>query len=68
MSTSDDGSLIRRANILHYKKRVTSDKSQQAELENKQKWKHLQGAVISVNEVWHHILKYPEVITNLNFL
>ena len=48
-------------------KPVTSDKSQQVEQEKKRNWKHPQGTVISVNEVWHHILKYPEVITNLNF-
>ena len=50
--------------IFQNTKRVTSDKSQQAEREKKKNWKHTQGTVISVNEVWHHILKYPEVITN----
>ena len=67
MSTSADGILIRRAICFHNNKRVTSDKFQQEELEKKLNWKHPQGTVISFNEVWHHILKYPEVITNLNF-
>ena len=30
--------------------------------------KNSQGTVISVIESWYHIFKYPEVITNLNFL
>ena len=68
MSTSADGILIQLANILHNTKHVTSDESQQAEREKKRNWKNLQGTVISVNEVWHQILKYLEVITNLNFL
>ena len=66
--TSANGSLIRCAIFLHNTKRVTSDKLQQAELEKKRNWKHPQGTVISVNEVWQQILKYPEVITNLNFI
>ena len=49
-------------------KPVTSDKSQQVEQERKQNWKYQQGTVISVNESWHQILKYPEVITNLNLV
>ena len=68
VSTSAGGSLIRRAIGLHNTQRVTSYKVQQAERDNKQNWKHPQGTVISVIEVWHHILKYPEVITNLNFV
>ena len=68
VSASTDGTLIRRANFLHNTKRATSDKVQQAEREKKRAWKHPQGTVISINEVWHHILKYPEVITNLNFV
>ena len=68
MSTSADGILIRCAIFLHNTKPAISDKVQQAEQENKRNWKHPQGTVISVNEVWHHILKYPEVITNMNFL
>ena len=28
----------------------------------------MQGTVISVNEVWHHVFKYPEVITNMSFV
>ena len=46
----------------------TSNKFQQAEQEKKRNWKHLQGKLIIVNEAWYHILKYPEVITNLNFV
>ena len=68
MSTSADVNLIRRAIFLHSIKHVTSDKVQQAELESKQNWTHPQGTVISVNKVWHHILKYPEVINNLKFV
>ena len=67
VSTSTYGSLIQRANFLHNTKCVTSDKVHQAEREKKRNWKHPQGTVISANKVWHHILKYPEVITNLNF-
>ena len=55
VSTYANGSLIRRAMFLHNTKRATSDKSQQAEREKKQNWKHPQGTVISINEVWHHI-------------
>ena len=54
--------------FLHNIKRVTSDKVQKSEREKKLNWKHPQGIVISINEVWHHIFKYPEVITNLNFV
>ena len=68
MSTTADGSLIRRANFLHNTKCVTTDKVQQAEREKKRNWKHPQGTFISVNEVWYHIFKYPEFITNLNFV
>ena len=68
VSTSADGSLIRSEMFLHYTKCVTYDIFQQVEREKKLNWKHPQGAVISINEVWHHILKYPEVITNLNLV
>ena len=68
MSKSTDGSLIQLACFLKNTKHVTSDKVKQAEQDNKRNWKHTQGKVISINEVWHHILKYPEVITNLNFV
>ena len=68
VSKSSYGSLIWRENVLQNSKPVTYDKFQQAEQENKRNWKHLQGTAISINEVWHHILKYPEVITNLNFV
>ena len=67
MSTSADGSLILCALFLHNTKYVTSYKSQQVEREKRRNWKNLRGTVISVNEVWYHILKYPEVINNLNF-
>ena len=68
MFTSDDGSLILSANVLHNTKHFTSHKVEQPEQEKKRKWKHPQGTVISVNEVLHHIFKNPEVITNLNFV
>ena len=68
MSTSEYGSLIRRAIILHHTKCVTSDKVQQAERDKKHNCKHPQGTVISVDEVWYHVLKNPEVITNLNYV
>ena len=68
MSKSDDGNLIKRANVLHNTKHFTSHKVEQPEQEKKRKWKHPQGTVISVNEVLHHIFKNPEVITNLNFV
>ena len=68
VSTSAYGSLIRHAIVFHNTKHVTSHKLQQAALEKKRNWKHKQGTVIGINEVWHHILKYPEVITNLTFV
>ena len=68
MSTSPDGSLIRRANFLHSTKRVTFDEFQQEERDKKRNWKHPQGTVISVNEFWHHILKYLEFIIHFNFV
>ena len=54
--------------FFHNTRRVTSDKVQQTDWEKKRNWKHPQGTVISVSEVWHQILKYPEVITDLNFV
>ena len=66
--TYADGSLIRHDCFLENTKRATSDKFQQAERDRKRNWKHPQRTVIIVNEVWYHILKYPEVITNLNFV
>ena len=54
--------------VLRNTKCFTSDKLQQAKLEKKQKLEHRQGTVISINEVCQHILKYPEVITNMNFV
>ena len=68
MSTSGDVSLTGCAIFLQNAKHFISNKFQQAELEKKCKWKHPQGTVISVNEVWQHILKYPEVITIMNFV
>ena len=65
VSTSADGNLIRRGMFLHNIKRLTSDKVQQSEQDKKHNWKHPQEKVISVNEVWHPILKYLEVITNM---
>ena len=52
---------------MHNIKYVIYDKVQQEEREKKIKWKHPQGTDISVNEVWNHILKYTEVITDLIF-
>ena len=68
MYTSADGSLIRRELFLQNNKRVTSDEVQQAEQEKKRNWKHPQGTLISGNEFWYHILKYPSFITNLIFV
>ena len=68
VSTASDGSLIRRSNFLHNTKIVTSDKQQQKERQSKRSWKHPQGRVISLNEILHHLLKYPEVITDLKFI
>ena len=68
VSTSADGSFIRRVIFLYNTKHVTFDKPQQEEREKQRNWKHPQGRVISFNEVWNHILKYTEVITNLNFV
>ena len=59
VSTSADGSFIGRAIFLQNAKHFTSNKSQQSELDNKCNRKHPQGTVISFNEVWHQILKYP---------
>ena len=68
VSTSADGSFIRRELFFHNTKHVTSDKPHPTELEKKQNWKYTQETVISINEVWHHIFKYTKVITYLNFL
>ena len=68
VSTSDDGILILNANDFQNNKRVTYDKVQQAEWENKRNRKHPHETVISVNEVWYQILNYPGVINNLNFV
>ena len=67
ISTNVDGSLIRRDNMLHNTKRVTSDKVQQKEREKKRSSRHPTGTVICTNEILHHILKYPEVLTDLIF-
>ena len=67
MFTSADGSFIRRAIFLHNTKCATSGKVQQLEREKKQNCKYQQGTVISVNEVWHHILNYSEVIAHMSF-
>ena len=53
---------------LHNTKCVTSYKAQEAEREKKHNWKHHQGTVISVNEVWNRIFKFIEVITNMNLV
>ena len=66
VSKSADGILIRQEIVLQNTQHVTYDKFQQAEWEKKRNWKHPQGTVTSVDEVWNHILKYLEVITNLN--
>jgi hypothetical protein len=68
VSTASDGSFIQRSNFLHNTKIVTSDKHQQKQRESKRSWKHPQGRVISLNEILHHLLKYPEVITDLKFV
>ena len=68
VSTYYDDSLIICYNILHNTKRVTSEKYQQEEWDKRQKCKHPQGEVISVNEFLHQMFKYPEVITNENFV
>ena len=54
--------------FLHNTKIVDYDKFQQEEQDNKWNCKHLKGTFINVNEVWHYILKYPEVSTNMNFV
>ena len=68
VSTASDGRLIRRGNLLHNTKRVTSEIVQHKERESKRSWRHPQGNVISLNEIRHHILQYPEVITDLRFV
>ena len=57
MSAYADDTLIRRANFLHNAKNV-----RKKDLEASAR------TIVSVNEVWYHILKYPEMITNLNFI
>ena len=52
----------------HNTKRVSSDKVPKSKAREKRNRKHPQGTVISFNEVWHHILKYRKIITNLNFV
>ena len=49
-------------------KPVTSNKAQQSEREKERNRKHPQVTVISVNEFWHHTLKYTKIITNLDSL
>lgn len=68
IATTSSGTLVRRGNFLHNTKRVTSDVVQQKERESKRSWKHPQGRVVSLNEIWHHLLKYPETYSNLRFV
>lgn len=68
IASTNDGGLIRRDNMLHNTKQVTSDKVKQMEREKKRNWKHPQGQVVSTNEILHHVLKYPEVYTDLCFV
>ena len=68
VSTNADGSLIMRSNFLHNTKISSSVYHQQKEQELKREYNHTLGRCISINEILHHILKYPEVITDLRFV
>ena len=68
VSTNAGGSLIRRSNFLHNTKISSSVYHQQKEQELKRDYNHTLGRCISINEILHHILKYPEVITDLRFV
>ena len=61
------GNLVTKATFLHNTK-VTSSKINEEKEKKKQDKGYPQGRVISHMEMLHHMLKYPEVITNLNFI
>lgn len=67
VATNANGDLIRRSNFMHNTKISSSNYFQEKEREKKRDWKHPQGRCMSINEILHHILKYPEVITDLRF-
>lgn len=64
------GELIRQAYFLHNTKITSSKIAQEKEREKTQKSRskyEVHGRITSVNEMLHHILKYPDVFTDVEF-
>ena len=61
-----EGKLITKATFLHNTK-VTSSKMAEDEKRKKDEDKN-QGRTVTLTEILHVILEYPEVVTNLNFI
>lgn len=64
-----NGALVTKATFLHNTK-ITSSKLNEDKVKNSNKrdMSHPQGRIISHMEMLHHMLRYPEVITNLVFV
>lgn len=70
VAVGKDGELIRQAHYLHNTKIVSSKIAQEKEREKDRKTKNkhqVHGRCISINEMYHHMLKYPDVYTDLEF-
>ena len=62
------GQLVTKGQFLHNTK-ITTSKKNEDDFRQKDRFRnHPQGRAISQNEMVHLLLKYPETITNLNFI
>jgi hypothetical protein len=63
-----NGALVTKSQFLHNTKVVSSKINEDKAKENMRGNDHPQGRAISLMEMYHHIFKYPEIYTDLNFV
>ena len=67
VDTETNGMLVTKATFLHNTKVTSSKMGEDKQRKQKSDSSYPQGRCISHMEMLHHMLKYPEVITNLRF-
>ena len=68
MNKDNKGGLVTQSTYLHNTKVTTSDVQQEKEKEKEKNFKHPEGRCISLTEMLHVMLRYPEVYTDLCFV
>ena len=66
--TKKDGSMVTKSYFLHNTKVSSSEIAEEKEKDSRRDSNHPQGLCIAMTQMLHHMLRYAEVITDLNFV